>query len=309
MFGIWNKGYSISSHTAPQHALQCRSCSPGKWCQTGAQRTPWIPETTSVCSRSNAGGADNVIPSPDNVSNKNEIDPLLSQGGPGPRVSGNEIHIYNRGKGFVRKHLSPQWSRCLSNIKLHMWNMSNVFNCVVDQKNNQLPACGQTKSNGWDIDGPQLVSSWYSKDPSEAIGTYHCTACTHPGAYSIHVEAGSLNWKESPKRWNWNISSGSWIFITNSELYVYIYIQISSRCWIHITKSHIYIIIYILWIMYCYGIPPFKFIHSLNHPNIPEALGQASRRARDLKCQSLQRKNPVLHLQWWKVYLYKVMDI
>ena len=23
--------------------------------------------------------------------------------------------------------------------------------------------------------------------------------------------------------------------------------------------------------MYCYGIPPFKFIHSLNHPNIPEA--------------------------------------
>ena len=110
-------------------------------------------------------------------------------------------------------------------------------------KNNQLPACGQTKSNGWDIDGPQLVSSWYSKDPSEAIGTYHCTACTHPGAYSIHVEAGSLNWKESPKRWNWNISSGSWIFITNSELYVYIYIyiQISSRCWIHITKSHIYI--------------------------------------------------------------------
>ena len=63
---------------------------------------------TSVCSRSNAGGADNVIPSPDNVSNKNEIDPLLSQGGPGPRVSGNEIHIYNRGKGFVRKHLSPQ---------------------------------------------------------------------------------------------------------------------------------------------------------------------------------------------------------
>ena len=249
MFGMWNKGYSISSHTAPQHALRCRSYSPGKWCQTGAQRTPWIPETTSVCSRSNAGGADNVIPSPDNVSNKNEIDPLLSQGGPGPRVSGNEIHIYNRGKGFVRKHLSPQWSRCLSNIKLHMWNMSNVFNCVVDQKNNQLPACGQTKSNGWDIDGPQLVSSWYSKDPSEAIGTYHCTACTHPGAYSIHVEAGSLNWKESPKRWNWNISSGSWIFITNSELYVYIYIyiyiQISSRCWIHITKSHIYIYIYI----------------------------------------------------------------
>ena len=63
---------------------------------------------TSVCSRSNAGGADNVIPSPDSVSNKNAIDPLLSQGGPGPRVSGNEIHIYNRGKGFVRKHLSPQ---------------------------------------------------------------------------------------------------------------------------------------------------------------------------------------------------------
>ena len=126
------------SGAAPQHALQCRSYSPGKWCQTGAQRTPWMPETTSVCSRSNAGGADNVIPSPDNVSNKNAIDPLLSQGGPGPRVSGNEIHIYNRGKGFVRKHLSPQWSRCLSNIKLHTWNMSNVFNCVVGQKKQSI---------------------------------------------------------------------------------------------------------------------------------------------------------------------------
>ena len=61
------------------------------------------------------------------------------------------------------------------------------------------------------------------------------------------------------------------IIIQKQYIYIYIFkyppdVEFISHIYIY---NHIYI--YILWIMYCYGIPPFKFIHSLNHPNIPEA--------------------------------------